>query len=101
MVEHVLDHRQQPTGRRVRVAGRELVERHPAHQVGGAVLLHHSRLDRRVDVDRVQQVDAVEVLVLITPAGCDGVDVVHVDETPRQRPQPGLLVELALDRVVR
>jgi hypothetical protein len=38
------------------------------------------RRDGRVDLDRVEQVNAVEVLVLVVPAVVDDMDVVHVDQ---------------------
>ena len=80
MVEHVLDHGQQGAQCAVGVSGWQLVERHPAHQVGGAALLHDARRDGRVDVDRVEQVDAMEVLVLVVPSVVDDVDVVDVHQ---------------------
>jgi hypothetical protein len=53
------------------------------------------------DADGVEQVDAVVVLEAVVAARRHGVHVVDVDEALLQHRQPGLLVHLADDGVVR
>ena len=73
----------------------------PSHVVSGAVELDDVRFGARLDLDGIQQVDAVIVLVHVAAAHLDDVDVVHIDQASRARLQPGLLVQLASHRHVR